>query len=202
MLRKAVHQLASAGPVYDLIQTALGIKFLYSRIQRVLDANTGYRDVLDLGGGTGRIHALLDPGSKYYCLDNEAPKLLQFRKHTPNGMAILGDAARAPVASGSMDLVICVAVSHHLNDSELQRMLKETTRVLRPDGRLIFYDALWQPKWIPGRLLWSLDRGSYPRSKATLLNALAGHLRIFHQEEVRLAHQYVLLVASKTGHLP
>ena len=114
MLRKAVHKLASAGPVYDLIQTALGIKLLYRRIRQVLNAQAGYRDVLDLGGGTGRILTLLDPACKYYCLDNEAPKLVQFRKHTHNGMAILGDATRAPIAGASMDLVICIAVSHHL----------------------------------------------------------------------------------------
>ena len=198
MLRKAVHKIASDGPVYDLIQTALGIKFLYSRIQHVLNAQAGYRDVLDLGGGTGRILTLLDSACKYYCLDNEAPKLLQFRKRTDHGMAILGDATRVPVADASMDLVICVAVSHHLNDAELQRMLQEIARILRSGGRLIFYDALWERTWLPGRLLWSFDRGSHPRPKTTLLKILTEHLRIVHQEDMRLAHEYVLLVASKT----
>lgn len=202
MLRKAAHKLASAGPVYDLIQTALGVKLLYRRIRQVLNAQADYRDVLDLGGGTGRILTLLDSACKYYCLDNESPKLLQFRKHTHDGMAILGDATMAPIAGASMDLVICIAVSHHLNDAELQSMLKEILRILRPAGRLIFFDPLWVSQWIPGRLLWWFDRGSHPRPKAVLLNILTGHLRIVHQERIRLAHEYVLLVASKTGQNP
>jgi ubiquinone/menaquinone biosynthesis C-methylase UbiE len=183
MLRKAVHKIASHGAIYDLIQTALGVKFLYRRIQKVLEANAGYRDVLDLGGGTGRVQTLLDSSCNYYCLDNEEPKLLQFRKRNLQGM----------------DLVVCIAVSHHLSDPQLQRMLRETTRILRSGGRLIFYDPLWASKWIPGRILWSLDRGSHPRAKVTLLKIVAEHLRIVHQEEFRLAHDYLLLVASKMG---
>jgi ubiquinone/menaquinone biosynthesis C-methylase UbiE len=199
MLRKAVHKIASHGAIYDLIQTALGVKFLYRRIQKVFDANAGYRDVLDLGGGTGRVQTLLDSSCNYYCLDNEEPKLLQFRKRNLQGLAILGDATSVPVAAASMDLVVCIAVSHHLTDPQLQRMLRETTRILRSGGRLIFYDPLWASKWIPGRILWSLDRGSHPRAKVTLLKIVAEHLRIVHQEEFRLAHEYLLLVASKKG---
>jgi ubiquinone/menaquinone biosynthesis C-methylase UbiE len=195
MILKALHKLASTGPVYDLIQTVGGIKLVYRRFRRVLGSHTSYRTVLDIGGGTGRIQSLLSTDCKYYCLDNEAPKLLQFRSRTKDALAILGDATRTPVAGASMDLVLCVAVSHHLNDAELQRMLVEITRILRPEGRLLFYDALWKPRWWPGRLLWSLDRGSNPRSKEALVSIIAKHTRIIHQEEFRLGHEYLLLIA-------
>jgi ubiquinone/menaquinone biosynthesis C-methylase UbiE len=197
MLLKTLHRLASVGPVYDLIQTALGVKLVYRRFRRVLGAHTSYRTVLDIGGGTGRMQSQLSEGCKYYCLDNETPKLLQFRKRTTDALAILGDATRAPIADASIDLIICLAVSHHLNDAELQRMLLEIKRILRPEGSLMFYDPVWKPSWFPGRLLWSLDRGSNPRSRETLLTIIAKHMRIIHREDFRLAHEYLLLVASK-----
>jgi ubiquinone/menaquinone biosynthesis C-methylase UbiE len=196
MILNAIHKIASRGAVYDLIQTMLGVKLVHRRFRRVLAAHTSYHSVLDLGGGTGRIRSLLSSDCKYYCLDNEVPKLLQFRSRTKDALAILGDATQAPVASASMDLVICIAVSHHLNDSGLERVFSEIVRILRPGGRLLFYDALWRPAWLPGRLLWSLDRGSNPRSKDDLLKKLTRQARIVHQEEFRFAHRYLIVVAS------
>jgi hypothetical protein len=61
----------------------------------------------------------------------------------------------------------------------------------------VFYDALWKPRWLPGRLLWSLDRGSNSRSKSSLLSFLTGRMAIIHQEEFRQCHEYLLVVASK-----
>jgi ubiquinone/menaquinone biosynthesis C-methylase UbiE len=197
MILKALHKLASTGPVYDFIQTVGGIKLVYRRFARALLNHSSYHTVLDIGGGTGRIRSLFTADCKYFCLDNEAPKLLQFRHRNENALAILGDATSLPIASASMDLVLCIAVSHHLRDSELQQVLMEATRILRPGGRLLFYDALWKPQWWPGRLLWSLDRGSNPRTKDVLLSIIAKHTRILHQEEFRQAHEYLLLVASK-----
>jgi SAM-dependent methyltransferase len=93
--------------------------------------------------------------------------------------------------------VLCVAMSHHLSDSELELALREITRTLRPGGRLMFLDALWSRRWLPGRILWSLDRGSNPRSKEALLSILTKNVRIIRQEEFRLVHEYLLLLASK-----
>jgi ubiquinone/menaquinone biosynthesis C-methylase UbiE len=162
-----------------------------------LETYPGYQTVLDIGGGTGRIRSQLSADCTYYCIDNEEPKLVQLRKVNKGALAILGDATNTPVAGASMDLVLCVAMSHHLSDSELELALREITRTLRPGGRLMFLDALWSRRWLPGRILWSLDRGSNPRSKEALLSILTKNVRIIRQEEFRLVHEYLLLLASK-----
>jgi SAM-dependent methyltransferase len=197
MILKALHTVASFGPVYDLIQTMCGAKFNARRFRRVLEAYPGYHSVLDIGAGTGRIRKQLSADCTYYCIDNEGPKLLQLRKAAKGALAILGDATNTPVASSSMDLVLCMAMSHHLSDSELELALLEIRRTLQPGGRLMFVDALWSRHWLPGRILWSLDRGSNPRSKEALLSILTKHVRIIRQEEFRLAHDYMLLLAAK-----
>ena len=191
MILRALHRIASLGPVYDLIQTICGAKFARNHFRRVLETYPGYQTVLDIGGGTGRIRSQLSADC------TEEPKLVQVRKVSKGARAILGDATNTPVAGASMDLVLCVAMSHHLSEAELELALREITRTLRPGGRLMFLDALWNRRWPPGRILWSLDRGSNPRSKEALLSILTKHVRIIRQEEFRLVHQYLLLLASK-----
>jgi ubiquinone/menaquinone biosynthesis C-methylase UbiE len=195
----ALHKIASFGPVYDLIQTFVGIKFIDRRLARALHAHATYQTVLDLGGGTGRIRSVLSSRCKYFCLDNEEPKLLQCRRRIPDAHAILGDATATPVESGCMDLVICLGVSHHLTDPQLERMLAEAMRVLKPSGYLLFYDALWKPRWWPGRFIWSLDRGSHPRNKDSLVGIIARHTRTIYQEEFHVYHKYFLLIGSKSA---
>ena len=198
MILKALHRVASLGPVYDMIQFIFGVKFIDRRFRRVLEHYPGYHTVLDIGAGTGRIRNQLSSDCTYYCIDNEMPKLVQLRK-TTNGLAILGDATQTPVAGASTDLVLCVAMSHHLSDSQLEQALSEVRRVLRPGGVLMFHDALWSPGWLPGRILWALDRGSNPRSKEDLISVLSRYVRIIHQEEFRMVHKYLLLAASSNG---
>jgi SAM-dependent methyltransferase len=197
MILKALHRVASYGPVYDMIQIVCGVKLIDRRVRRLLEGYPGYRNVLDIGGGTGRVRSQLSSECRYYCLDNEAPKLRQLRRTTKDAFAILGDATKSPIAAASMDLVLCVAVSHHLSDSEFQQVLVEITRILKPGGRLMFHDPLWNRYWLPGRILWWLDRGSNPRSKEALLAILNKHVEIIRQEEFRIAHKYLLLLASR-----
>jgi SAM-dependent methyltransferase len=199
MILRALHRVASQGPVYDWIQELAGIRLIHRHFAAALSFCRPYSTVLDVGGGTGRVRNLLSPDCRYFCLDNEPPKLLQLRKRIAGALPILGDATMTPVVSGSMDLVLCLAVSHHLNDAEFERMVAEAARALTPAGHLLFYDALWKPRWLPGRLIWSLDRGSHPRPKQALVDVVQRHMRIAYQDEFRLGHEYLLLVGAKNA---
>ena len=134
MLLKAIHRIVSLGPVYDLIQGLLGLKIASGRVGRALSNHTSYGAVLDMGGGTGRIREILNNRCKYYCLDNESPKLAQFHRRFKSGFAVQGDATDAPIASASMDLILFMSVSHHLTDAEFGRIVLEIVRILRPGG--------------------------------------------------------------------
>src|SRR5262249_42315800 len=123
------------------------------------------RRVLDLGCGKGRFAAHLRArGLEVVGLDLSAAML------TKGGdwPRVLGSARRLPLASASFDGLIAVEVLQHVHPGQLDGVLAEARRVLRPGGVLAIVDrnaaALdarrpWLPalavKWIDERRgLW------------------------------------------------
>lgn len=99
-----------------------------------------------------------------------------------------------------MDVVLWVALSHHLTDCQLEGALAEAGRVAR--HRLIFLDALQSPSSPVSRLLWGIDRGSHPRPAEILIAAIERH---FHLEQImryKVYHRYLLCVARSRWNNP
>ena len=185
MLR-LLHSVASHGWVYDRIQDLVGAREVYRRLGRHLVARPSPHWLLDVGGGTGRTRRVLSDGPATSAWIWKQPKLAQLRRTGRNGVPVQGDATRMPFRTASVDLVVCVDVSHHLTDGELDVALSEVQRVLHPSGRLVFLDAVLNERWI-GRTLWGLDRGSHPRRAADLRAAVTRAFRIRDEEQFRLA---------------
>jgi SAM-dependent methyltransferase len=79
--------------------------------------------VLDVGCGAFHRKYALPPDVRYFGLDL-----------SPRTTHVRGDAHRLPFADGSADWVLLVAVLEHVEDPA--RVLAETMRVLRPEGRV------------------------------------------------------------------
>lgn len=186
-----LHRLASHPRVYDLIQAVVGVAELNRRLARRIDEIGRVTWVVDVGGGTGR-EADLWPGSRYLCLDQDPLKLQGFTRKYPAGYSVLADASRLPIRSQSVDVLLCKNVSHHLPDEVLDAFLGESARVLKSGGRLLFMDAVWQPRRRRSRMLWALDRGSHPRSEATLHKLIGTRFPRCEWERITLHHEYVL----------
>jgi SAM-dependent methyltransferase len=99
------------------------------------------------------------------------------------------------VRSAFLDVVMCRAVSHHLTDEQVDALLAQCARVLAPGGVLVFMDAVRSGR-LPGRLLWRLDRGSFPRPQPELEAALSARFDIIHAEEFAIWHRYLLWVGT------
>jgi ubiquinone/menaquinone biosynthesis C-methylase UbiE len=111
---------------------------------------------------------------------------------------LLADATRMPLKSGSIDVVTCVDVTHHLNLDQLDEVLHESARVLNPGGSLILMDAVLKRSRLAGRILWALDRGAHPKPAAELRTALERHFHVEHWARVAVYHEYVIAVCRKT----
>jgi ubiquinone/menaquinone biosynthesis C-methylase UbiE len=197
MLLRLLHSFASTSPVYNGIQWLAGATTVRRRFQRHTGVCAGHKTVLDVGGGTGAMRAYLPPDCHYICLDVETPKLRGFRRAHPSGSALLADATRMPIPSNSVDVVLCVAMSHHLDDSQFDSLLKEAQRVVKKGGLFLFLDAELAPHRLAARLLWYLDRGSHPRTRDTMERVIGEHFNVLERELFSIYHTYLLIAAER-----
>lgn len=197
MLKNRFHQIVANPFVYDWVQVLVGSKKVRQRLSSHLQNLPANAIVVDIGGGTGINRELLPANCRYICLDNDSLKLKGFREKFPAEIGILGDATQIPMQSGSIDVVLCTAVSHHIPDAILEDFFRESVRLLKADGQFVFLDAVWSPKRLPSRLLWRYDRGSYPRPLKTLQAILAQHGTIKHSESFAVLHRYLIAVVTR-----
>ena len=95
------------------------------------EAGAGRGLALEVGCGTGHWLGVLAGHTRRICgLDLSAGMLR--RAHAPASGLAQGQAGQLPLASASVDLLICVNALHHFPDKRL--FMAESRRVLRPGG--------------------------------------------------------------------
>lgn len=95
--------------------------------------------VLDAGCGNGRfLSTLVNKKVEYIGLDNCLPLLAKAQASHPRSKFIEGDILDLPFENNKFDVVVCIAVLHHIPSKKLrQQAIAELKRVLKPDGLLI-----------------------------------------------------------------
>jgi ubiquinone/menaquinone biosynthesis C-methylase UbiE len=120
------------------------------RVQRALDLcllSPGLQ-VVDIACGRGEVPMLIaEAGGHGIGLDYSADALefaLQVREAHRSGVAdrmplLQGDATALPLADASVDRVTMLDIIEHLHPPQLEAMLRETLRVLRPGGYAVLH---------------------------------------------------------------
>lgn len=160
--------------------------------------------VLDIGCGPGHMINLL-PAVRYTGFDMSEPYIEAARRR-------YGDRGRffhasvlepPPLDSGSFDLVLAMAVLHHLDDKQATAALTLAWQVLREGGRLITYDGCFIEGQSPvARYFLRKDRGRFVRSRKEY-EGLAR--RVFDDVEgvvrhdlLRIPYTHLLLQCTRT----
>jgi SAM-dependent methyltransferase len=155
-------------------------------IQRYVDRSEGPPRALDLGCGNGWVSWLLaSAGFDTWMCDFEANSLATGRNlEHPNigaGKRFVTDARFAPVASGSMDLVVFKEFVHHVKD--YLSLFGEANRVLRDGGVMALIE--------PVRSVWkTVHEIRHPDShKGHEITWPDAYLRAIRHAGFRVCHQ-------------
>ena len=176
--------------LYDYVQRLAGLGAVRRHLAPHLADLHG--QVLDVGAGTGLYAQLLPADAGYVGVDLAPQELQRLQARCPGAVVVVADATSLPFDDASFDNALCINILHHLSDVDLARVIAELVRVVR--GRVVFLDPVLSDRtW--SRALWSIDRGSHPRSAESLRETLGGAFDLEHFEDFRIRHTYVLAVA-------
>jgi len=97
---------------------------------------------LDVGCGTGALAArIAEAGWDMTGIDPSQGMLDVLRRRAPQVAAVVGSGSALPFDDDSFELVISVAVMHHIADAgKVRRTLHEMVRVAKPSGRVVVWD--------------------------------------------------------------
>lgn len=187
----ALTSLLTGPRVYDLVQNAAGAAAVRRRLAPHVRSFARSR-VLDVGAGTGGYIGTVPDSAEYVALDLDPLKLARLTAKHPRVTTVVGDAARLEFPAGSFDHALVMMLAHHLDDDGLEGLVEGLRRIVR--GTVVFVDPLRSPA-LRSRLLWAIDRGSFPRSADELRSALGRGFTFDHEERFRIHHAYYLCVA-------
>ena len=172
---------------YSLLQRLVGAE----RSRRILcdayiQAAPGER-VLDIGCGTADILDHL-PAVDYSGFDLN-PRYVAYaeRRFGARGVFRCEDVGKAALGDqGGFDLVLALAILHHLDDGEVIRLFELARGAMKPGGRLVTFDSCYvEGQSHVARFFIDRDRGRNTRTEAGY-RALAE--RVFPSVESHVRH--------------
>ena len=120
----------------EFYHTSFGRKILERELAFIQSELTGCKHVLSIGSGPAILEACLaqlNPTMAVIGLDNSREMLAQAPEHAN---VVLGDARYLSFKDRSFDCVLYLTSLEFIEDYE--RAIKETTRILRPKGKVLF----------------------------------------------------------------
>jgi len=149
---------------------------LTEKITQLLDLSPD-ANLLDIGGGTGRVAAALRGISGPAVVADPSRKMLQYARHKELP-TVCTPAETLPFPSNSFDRIIMVDAFHHVYNQDLTA--RELWRVLKPGGKMLIIEPDIQKSIV--KLIAVMERILLMRSR--ILSA--GNIQALFKE--KMAH--------------
>ena len=163
-----LHAIFSNAAIYNLAQRLVGAeKARRLLVQDYFPSGGSYR-MLDIGCGTAEILRHLPDGIDYHGFDASEAYIAEAREHFGERGSFHAELVREAVLDEiePFDIVLAFGLLHHLDDDEAETVYKLARHALRPGGRLVTVDPVYEDG--QGRLArWiiSKDRGQSIRTE-------------------------------------
>ncbi len=151
--------------------------------------------ILDIGCGTGDVLRHME-GLEYVGFDVDRRMIDTANKRWGDrGVFLSKDLSGDRIdETGTFDLALAVGVLHHLNDSQAAKLFDLARQSLRSGGRLVTLDGCFvEAQSFLSRVILSLDRGKYVRSKEEYLRLA---VLAFAQVEATVHHNMLRIPSS------
>ncbi|MEQ1651300.1 MAG: class I SAM-dependent methyltransferase [Hyphomicrobium sp.] len=192
--------------LYETFQRALGItRTRKTLIRDYIRPASGAR-ILDLGCGPAAILPFLIQATKvsYIGIDLNAAHIASARtEHGDSGRFHAGDfASLKDELAGTVDLVICLGLLHHLEDDRVAELGRLAHSYLAPGGRFVAADPVFADgqAWIARRLA-AADAGQRVRKaegyRSLIGQAFAGCQSHVRHDLLRVPYSHCITVATK-----
>ena len=174
--RTGVRYFLSRPKIYDFFQFLIGgrsaRKYVISRF--VSEKNS----ILDIGCGTGYALDFIPQTCSYEGFDLNKIYINYARnKYGQRGKFYCQNAGKSNIPiENKYDIVLAMGLIHHLNDVEADNFFKFSSHVLKPSGKLLTLDGVYEKGQNPvAKFMLNNDRGKYIRFKEAYLELAQRH---------------------------
>jgi SAM-dependent methyltransferase len=154
--------------------------------------------ILEIGCGPGTIVPYL-PRTEYVGFDVSQEYIDQARERFPNAAFVCERVSELTLPNrGYYDIVLALAILHHLDDAEAGQLFRVAHDALRPGGRLVTLDGVWtDAQSRTARYVQARDRGQFIRTEAGYV-ALATQVfpsvrASIHDKLLRIPYTHIVL---------
>jgi len=161
-----LRSILSLPAIYQLCQNLAGARRAREILVRDYIRPVAGMKILDIGCGPADILEVL-PEVRYIGFDASEEYIADAKKKWgPRGEFTCATVNAQTLQERDFNIVMAIGVLHHLDDQEARALFALAHELLRPGGRLITLDGVYDKPQSPvARYLLSKDRGEYVRRR-------------------------------------
>lgn len=144
-------------------------KYIHNKIKQHVSFDG--QKTLDFGTGTGANCILCNP-EDYIGIDPDVKRITFAKRVYPDYQFDIFENDELPVKDNSLDIVLIVAVLHHISPEQIKKYVKEFRRVLKETGGkiIVIEPCFFEKSYICNWFMDKNDNGAYIQNETGYLN--------------------------------